>query len=68
MGGGPSRIRLSLDPTKRCHRREPASQRRGLRIRYQAGMKFHVEADTVVFELLPLPSLHREAGSASYSA
>lgn len=31
-------------------------------------MELHVEADTVVLELLPLLSFHREAGSASHSA
>lgn len=39
-----------------------------LRIRCQSGMEFHIEADSVVFELLPLPPFHREAGSASHPA
>ncbi|CAL9646888.1 hypothetical protein SUDANB178_06468 [Streptomyces sp. enrichment culture] len=31
-------------------------------------MEFHVDADTVVFELLSLPPFHRETSSASNSA
>jgi hypothetical protein len=31
-------------------------------------MEFHVEAHTVVLELLSLLSFHREAGSASHTA